>query len=316
MVKKQLLIFIIPLSVVLTFLSNNFSVDRINYINLFVKISNQPWDFLDSNGILIVIVGSIFRSLRPNVVYFLYSLLSIFVLVYYSSKLIEKHSVSLLGRIYLIFFILPLYTVQLKAGLAIGLFYASIYYWESRIVKYLPVISHYSSIILVWIRLKKFKVSKFLIVLLILSPILVLTILSNSSISLDFTIFDSNIFITKIIAYQTIYQSFEKAEYFVFLNFRIILSGYLLFLSLFLAKNTNLVKISRTTTLIGIIAYYTFNFFPIMAHRISELLFVLIPFSLTLKKLEISERLLYHLSVLGTIILGLKYTVIGSTLWN
>lgn len=310
------MIFVLPLLVVLTFLSNNFSVDRTNYVNLFVKISNQPWDFLDSNGILIVFFGSIFKSLKPNLVYFLYSISSIFVLVYYSSKLIEKNSVSLLGRIYLIFFILPLYTVQLKAGLAVGLFYASIYYLESRIVKYLPVISHYSSIVLIWIRLKKIKISKLFAILLILSPVLIFTILLNSTISLDFTIFDSNIFITKIIAYQTIYQSFEKAEYYTFLNFKIILSGYLLLLSVLLSSNNNLVKISRMTTLFGIIAYYIFNFFPIMAHRISELFFVLIPFSLTLKKLETLERLLYNLSVIGTIILGLKYAVIDSTLWN
>jgi hypothetical protein len=214
--KKKIFLTIFFTSISL-FLSLNYSADRFNYINEFEKIINAPWGFLNTNGFFIVFFGSIFSFMDQYSVYVLYALFVNLLSSYtYTLLMIDKKADSKSWAFY-IFFLMPLYSIQLKASLGLSFALLTFYNFKGFFYKFISLSSHYS-LIFIYVIKQKFKI-KYILFLSILTYYLYIYIGFK-----------------KIDAYRQIYLLTNKEDLFSWLNYKVLLVILLLLYSYFFQK--------------------------------------------------------------------------------
>lgn len=292
MVKQKKLILIFFFTTISLFLSLNYSSDRFNYINEFEKIIISPWDFLNTNGFFIVFFGSLFSFLNEYEIYVMFSLVINLISSYTYVKLLIDKNVDSKSWFFYILFLLPLYSIQLKTslGLSIALliFFCN---FKGFHYKFISISSHYSLLFLYLIK-EKFKI-KYVFFLLILTYYLYIFI-----------------GVEKIAAYKEIYLLTNKEDLFSWFNYKVLLVFLFLIYSYFFQNEVKLLKETQKIVLIGLITYYTFYLFPILAHRLSELCFAFVPF-LSIKK---NKSIINFILLIITILLGI-YNILNNKLW-
>jgi hypothetical protein len=289
--KKKIFLTIFFTSISL-FLSLNYSADRFNYINEFEKIINAPWGFLNTNGFFIVFFGSIFSFMDQYSVYVLYALFVNLLSSYtYTLLMIDKKADSKSWAFY-IFFLMPLYSIQLKASLGLSFALLTFYNFKGFFYKFISLSSHYS-LIFIYVIKQKFKI-KYILFLSILTYYLYIYIGFK-----------------KIDAYRQIYLLTNKEDLFSWLNYKVLLVILLLLYSYFFQKKIKFIKDAQKIILIGLTTYYSFYMFPILAHRLSELCFAFVPF---LFKKNNNNSMLHFLLLIITVFLGI-YNILNNKLW-
>ncbi len=292
MVKRNSWLLTFVVFLVYCVLAIKYSTDRFNYLDEIVKVAELPYlDWQNSNGLIFAIFIFLFKGLSHELVFYLYVILTGSIFSYCSVRLFFN-KVNLLGWAYFYLFILPLYSVQLRAGLAISLAYYSIIN-RRLLLSLLSIFSHYSifAFYLISIRSKTLFLSGFALLIFIF---------------LRFPV-------EKIRIYSQLYESIDKNELISLFNYKIIISVVALLYSL--AYNTGSSYI-RKLVFIGIFAYYLFNFYPIFAHRISEMLFFGVPFLFPRMSLTYLNFLIQISLLILFVYLGFQFIFNKSSLWS
>ena len=275
-----------------SFLSIYFSSDRFNYIAEIEKISNTKWDFLNSNGVFLVFFSSFLSFWDPQKIYAIYAIFINYISASIFFKLLKTERASLIGELYFLFFIFPLLSVQLKTSLGISLALIASIKLKSIILSFFSIASHFSLVFIYFItnRINTFKI----ILALILTAFLY-----------NFIGYE------KIKVYQEIYSLASSDLFFSFFNFKVIVVVIILiFAYIFRKKSINLS--ATRVVVIGIVTYYSFFYFPIFAHRLSELCFCFVPF--LFKKTKMGNIQYVVFLILGSIIVFLGI-IQSSNLW-
>jgi len=290
--KKKVLKLTIFFTLISFFLSVNYSADRFNYINEFEKIINSPWDFLNTNGLFIVLFGSIFSFMDQYSVYVLYSLFVNLLSSHTYIQLMIEKKVDSKSWVFYIFFLMPLFCIQLKTSLGLSLALLTFYNFKGFFYKFISLSSHYS-LMYIYVIKQKFKI-KYILFLSIFTYYLYIYIGFK-----------------KIDAYRQIYLLTNKEDLFSWFNYKVLLVTLLLLYSYFFQKKIKLIKDAQKIILIGLTTYYSFYMFPILAHRLSELCFAFVPF---LFKKNNNNSMLHFLLLIITVFLGI-YNILNNKLW-
>ncbi len=202
------------------------------------------------------------------------------------------NEVDIKGWAFYLLFLLPLFSIQLKTSLGLSLALLVFYDSKGLLYKFLSLSSHYSLTYLFLLK-QKFKFIHFLF-------LSILTYYLYTYIGFK-----------KIDTYKQIYLLTKKEDLFSWFNYKVLLVILFFSYSYFFEKTIKQVKESQKIILLGIISYYLFYMFPILAHRLSELCFAFVPF---LSKKYANFKLLNIALFILTLFLGI-YNIVNNKLW-
>lgn len=258
-----------------------------------LKLSSlNSLDYTNSHGLYFVLFVYVFKGLDANVIYNLYVCTTAGLFSYFSVRMLIKSKVSHLGHLYFILFLLPLYSVQLRAGVAIVVAYHAINLRNLKLALF-SLTNHYSIIALFIYKLKNW--------FLVFVAVFILVFVGR------YYKFE------KILIYSELYSMTEVKSLVSIFNYKVVIAAYAIIYSiLFDSSNWS----TRFMVLSGIILYYVFLFFPIFAHRLSEIFFFFIPLLFTSgTKFRRIRWYVDNITFLLIFVAGLRFLYFDTILW-
>ena len=258
MAKRTNWILVLVYFLIYVLLATTLSADRFNYKDEILKLSSlDTLDYANSHGFYFVLFVYIFKFLDANIIYFLYVCTCAGFFSFFSEKMLKNSKVSHIGSLYFLLFLLPLYSVQLRAGVAIVIAYHAINLRNSSLAVF-SIFNHYSIFALFIYKLRNW--------LLVLVALCLLVVVGS------YYQFE------KLLIYSDLYSMTEVKSLVSLFNYKVVIAVYATLYSIFFDTSN---WSARFLVLTGIILYYVFLFFPILAHRLSEIFFFFIPLLFT-----------------------------------
>lgn len=245
---------------------------------------------LNPNGYFIELVALISNFFGGINSYLIIVLLSGYVFLRASIILMSEMKTSIAGWLYFLLFLLPLYTVQLRAGVGVSLAFLAMHR-RSLLFSTFAFGSHFSTLIF------SFNIVKLNILLALFTFILVY--------------FISDIFLLKYEAYYYLYKT-TKVDQFTFWNYKVFIAILVLIYNRYSGRKMN--YLSKYLSL-GILSYFVLSSFPILSHRISELCFYSIPLVINTQDNRKYSKIARMFLGIVILFFGLKFSIFNSGLW-